>query len=227
MPRFFVPTTGPDDWRRLLAEPEKQWRAGFSAHALAHCWEQAQGFPPEVAGVFAQSAIPAFEHLELLLAFPEYRVPLPGGARPSQNDLFVLARGGDGQLVAIMVEGKVAEPFGPTLGEWQAAESPGRRKRLAFLTALLGLGDVPDYIRYQLLHRTASAVIEARRFNARSAVMLVHSFSPDAAWFGDFQAFLGLFGVQAQHNQLCQLRQLDGINVYAGWVQGRQDRAAM
>jgi hypothetical protein len=219
--RFFVPTTGPDDWRRLLADPEKHWRAGFSAHALAHCWEQARGFPSEVAELFAQSAIPAFERLEFLLAFPEYQVPLPGGGYPSQNDLFVLAKGGDGQLAAIMVEGKVEEPFGPTVGEWQAAASAGKQKRLAFIKTLLGPDDLPPIIRYQLLHRTASAMIEARRFNARSAVLLVHSFSPDAAWFGDFQAFLGLFGVQAQHNQLHWLREAQGINLYAGWVQGR------
>jgi Domain of unknown function (DUF6946) len=35
-------------------------------------------------------------------------VPLPGGVRPSQNDLFVLARGAKG-AIAIMVEGKVSE----------------------------------------------------------------------------------------------------------------------
>jgi hypothetical protein len=37
---------------------------------------------------------------------------------------------------------------------------------------------VPDAIRYQLLHRAASVVIEAERFNASYAVLPVHSFSP-------------------------------------------------
>jgi hypothetical protein len=30
---------------------------------------------------------------------------------------------------------------------------------------------------YQLLHRTVSAILEARKLNARNALMLIHSFS--------------------------------------------------
>ncbi len=37
-------------------------------------------------------------------------------------------------------------------------------------------------VRYQLLHRTASVVIEAKRFHATTAVMIVHSFSPELKW---------------------------------------------
>ena len=43
-----------------------------------------------------------------------------------------------------------------------------------------------DSIRYQLLHRAASAMVEARRFNAAHAMMLVHSFSPSDEWFDDY-----------------------------------------
>ena len=48
---------------------------------------------------------------------------------------------------------------------------------LSFLRPTLGLAadDVGD-ARYQLVHRTVSALIEARRFAARHAVMLVHLF---------------------------------------------------
>jgi len=224
MKRIFIPTTNADDWRRFLAEPEKQWRTGFSARALAHCWEQANGFPAEITDVFSQSGPPPFRKIELLLAFPEYQVPLPGGRRPSQSDLLVVAKDGDGELVVIAVEGKVAEPFGPTVAQWNSPGSTGRRERLGYLQQLLGLSDeLPNEIRYQLLHRTASALIEACRFNARSAVMLVHSFSQDAPWFDDFQAFLGLFGVQSQPNQLQWLRDLQGIDLYAGWVKGNEE----
>lgn len=45
-------------------------------------------------------------------AFPEHQVPLLGGSRPSQTDLFVVAQS-PGELVSIAVEGKVREPFGP------------------------------------------------------------------------------------------------------------------
>jgi hypothetical protein len=224
MKHIFVPTTSADDWKRFLAEPDKQWRTGFSAKTLAHCWEQADGFPTEIANLFSQSGVSAFQKIELLLAFPEYQVSLPGGRRPSQNDLLAVAKGSDGQLVVIAVEGKVSEPFGPTLAEWRVSESRGKQERLEFTVQLLGLkNEPPSCIRYQLLHRTASAVIEARHFNAQSAVMLVHSFSQEALWFEDFQAFLGLFGAQPQLNQLYWLKELEGINLYAGWVKGNKE----
>ena len=60
--------------------------------------------------------------------------------------------------MVLRAEGRVDVP----VGRARAA----RRRRLA-------------WIRYQLLHRTASAVIEARRFGAHNAVMLVHSLRAD------------------------------------------------
>ncbi len=77
-----------------------------------------------------------------LLALPEYQVPLPGGARPSQNDIFILARS-DIDLVTIAVEGKVKEPFGPTISEWLIKASSGKHVRLKFIQDLLELGDQP------------------------------------------------------------------------------------
>jgi hypothetical protein len=51
---------------------------------------------------------------ELLLAMPEYKVALPPLFRAeSQNDVFALARAGD-RTYALMIEGKVSEPFGET-----------------------------------------------------------------------------------------------------------------
>lgn len=49
--RFFIPARGPDDWKRLLAK-DYHWRTGYSAKALAHCWQTANSFPPEVKAVF-------------------------------------------------------------------------------------------------------------------------------------------------------------------------------
>ena len=224
MGRIFIPTTSAEDWKRLLAEPEKHWRTGFSAKALAYCWEDADGFPPEIARLFAESEFPSFQGIEPLLAFPEYQVSLPGGARPSQNDVFVLAKARE-QLIAITVEGKVSESFGPTLEEWGPSESPGKTERLAFLKEVLGLtSEIPPYIRYQLLHRTASAVLEAHRFSAPTAAMIVHSFrrasEPGEDGFDDYQSFLRLFGVSATRNQLVFLRETQGVNLYCGWATG-------
>ncbi len=48
MPRILAFTSGPDDWKALLAS-EKHWRSGYSARTLAHCWEASDGFPAEIA----------------------------------------------------------------------------------------------------------------------------------------------------------------------------------
>jgi len=87
------------------------------AHKLSACGRH-PGFPEDVRKVFKKCGLELFRDIQLLLAIPEYKVPFPGGQRASQNDIFVLATGND-QLVSIMVEGKVSEPFGQTIGEWR------------------------------------------------------------------------------------------------------------
>jgi hypothetical protein len=157
---------------------------------------------------------------DALLIMPEWQVTLPGGVRPSQNDIWVLARGRSG-LISIAVEGKVDEPFGPTLGEWKADASTGKQTRLAFLQQMLGLtAPLADTVRYQLLHRTASAVLEAQRFGAGQAVVLIHSFSPENRWLADFAAFTALFGVDFQPGHLASATARDGMPLHLGWVCG-------
>jgi hypothetical protein len=217
MPTIFVPSHGPGDWRALLAEPEKQWARGFSARTLAHCWEDCDDFPAEIGKVLSQHD--ALASAKPLVVFPEWRVVLPGGSRPSQNDVWVLAKGDDA-LISIAVEGKVEEPFDRTLGEWKADASRGKNSRLEFLLACLGLKTVPDSIRYQLLHRTASAIIEAERFGAEHAVMLVHSFSPSNTWFADFAAFASVFDLKAEVGHLMTTKARNGMPLHIAWVHG-------
>lgn len=50
---FYIPTSGVDDWKKLLAHPEKHWREGYSAHALATRWQGTGDFPAEISKVFA------------------------------------------------------------------------------------------------------------------------------------------------------------------------------
>jgi hypothetical protein len=215
---ILVPAHGPEDWKQFLAEPEKYWKRGYSARALAYCWHQTQGFPSEVR--IALNTEQSLRNLEMLLAIPEHKVPLPGGARASQNDIWVLARTEDG-LVSITVEGKVSESFGPTLGEWLKEASGNKQKRLAYILEHLGLQDTPPAdIRYQLLHRTASAVIEAKTYFAKRAVMLVHSFSRNDEWFDDYERFLSLFDVTATHGEMVSLGRVQGIDLYSAWVRG-------
>lgn len=218
MGKIFAPIDNAEDWRQFLAEPDKQWRSGFSAKAMAYCWQSADGIPPDVLSVLEQE--PAFGGLETLLVIPEHKVPLPGGRRASQNDAWVLAAASEG-LVSIAVEGKVSEPFGPTVGEWMVDASPGKKERLEFLCGLLGMDNPPpDDVRYQLLHRTASAVIEARRFHAQHAAMIVHSFSQTLEWFEDYARFAALMGTTAEVNLLSTISRETGPTLNLGWVKG-------
>lgn len=189
MSKILIPTSGPASWKDLLKKPELHWKMGRSARTLAHCWEASAGIPGEVAAIMAS----ALGTPELLLAVPEHKTPLPGGNADSQSDILALVRHPDG-LAIYTIEGKVDEPLGDTVGEWTSNASAGRIERLSYLCAMLGLSECPTQIRYQLLHRTVSALIEAERFSATSAGMIVHSFSPHRRWFDDFAAFVRLLG---------------------------------
>lgn len=218
MDKVFIPARQAEDWKGLLAEPAKQWKTGYSARTLAHCWQEAQGLPEPIGSMMTKAMGPT----TMLMAFPEYKVPLPGGGRPSQNDLFVLARSKRG-LVTMMVEGKVSEPFDRTVSEWRQEASEGKAERLRYLCTQLRLPeqDVLD-VRYQLLHRTVSALIEAGRFCAPAAVMLVHSFSPEHQWFDDYARFAALFGVSAEVDTLAHAATIDGVDLYLGWARGNR-----
>lgn len=75
-------------------------------------------------------------------------------------------------------------------------------------------------MRYQLLHRTASALIEARRFHAQTAVLLVHSFSQTDAWHADYQSFSSLFGIAGSSGVIEDAGKHEGIQLFLGWVRG-------
>lgn len=75
-------------------------------------------------------------------------------------------------------------------------------------------------MRYQLLHRTASAIIEAHRFNAAHAVMLVHSFSQTGEWFGDYAEFVCLMGGDAAEGRMVSVGSRSGVSLYLAWVRG-------
>lgn len=219
MTNFFAPADRADDWKQLLAKPY-HWKTGRSAKSLAHSWTEAGGFPHDVSRTFNSSRSAELHGLEFLVGFPEYEVDLPGGKRPSQNDVFVLAMGSHG-LVTIAVEGKVSEPFDRPVGERFADPTPGQEERLNYLLNLLGLERrAVDDIGYQLLHRSASAIIEARRFGATHAVMLVHSFSQKLEHFDDYSRFAALYGIEGRPNSVVPTGRLDDVNFSIGWVIG-------
>ena len=218
MTQILVPAIDPEDWKQFLAHPDKQWKKGYSARSLAYCWHEADGIPKEVMAVLSQ--VPALKNLKSIFIIPEHKVPLPGGGAASQNDIWVLGETDTG-LISITVEGKVSEPFGPTVGEWFRNPSPGKEKRLKFLCEELSLPfPVPDHIRYQLLHRTVSAIIEARRLRTDKAAIIVHSFSPSNEWFEDYQAFLELFGLSSNVDEAVSTGLPSKMKLHIAWVHG-------
>lgn len=217
---FHIPSSNPEEWRKFLADPENQWKKGHSARTLAYSWIEANGFPPEIERAFSKCDDNQLRNIECMLGFPEHRVPLEGGAPPSQNDLFVLAKAGT-DLATITVEGKVTESFNETVDEWLKDASEGKKKRLTYLCSLLNTPiNMVNHIQYQLLHRTASAIIEAQRFNAKYAIMLVHSFSQTHKWFENYRDFAALYGCDAEIDKIQFLKDIKGLKLYSGWITG-------
>jgi hypothetical protein len=161
--------------------------------------------------------------LELLLGIPEYKVYLDNKKAPSQNDLFILCSSIN-ELVVVMIEGKVDESFDKLIHEWNSLNS-SRVQRLKFLTDKLEIppSENIDNYRYQLLHRTASAIITAEKFHAAKAIMLVHSFSETGKWFEDFSSFVKLVNPQIEPfpNVIYNCRTLSsGVELSLGWIVG-------
>ena len=217
---ILIPAESTEDWRKLLRDPGKHWRQGFSAKSLADSWQGEDGFPADVRQLFKSASVPGVHDAEMLLGIPEHPTNLPGGGYPSCTDLFVLAKCSDG-LITMTVEGKVRETFGEVIDKWlhRDENDANRRVRLEGLCGILEL-EVDDVLglRYQLLHRTAAALIEAERFSASTAVILVHSFSPEREWFDDYAAFGKAMGVSIEPGQLVDVGMRSGRRLLLGWL---------
>ena len=184
---------------------------------MAYAWEDADGVPKDVADIIKTEFDAT---LEPIFIIPEFKVALKGGQRESQNDVFLWARIGE-KTAAIMVEGKVNESFGPLIGEWFKNPTQGKKTRLEFLCQQLGaVFPPPNHLRYQLFHRTVSAILTARRCKADMAIMLVQSFSQDHIWWEDFEAFADYLNITPERGQLSQTALTLDMPTYIGWVTG-------
>lgn len=220
MKRIFVPTRTGSDWQRLLAQPRLHWKQGRSAMTTAASWESAaDAFPPEVGLVLDSSSDPDLTDLKLLAAFPEWKVPLEGGDTASQADVLALASNHRG-LSVIAVEAKVDEDFGPLLKDKRAEASPSQKDRLSYLHSLLGVAALDDSIRYQLLHRTASALLPAREFHAHVAVMLVHSFGSKDSLRSDFDAFCRALAAHSLPGGIWVVPSFKQPRLFLAWCNG-------
>jgi hypothetical protein len=220
MKRIFVPTQGGVDWQRLLAKPGLHWKKGASAMTAAAAWEAAAGnLPVEIAGLLASTNEPGLLSLRLLAAMPEWQVALHGGETTSNTDVLAVCRNDEG-LCVVAVEAKVLEDFGPRLQEKRHNASSGQVRRLEFLHELLGVDHFEDSIRYQLLHRTASALLTAREFHARVAVMLVHAFGTPVQRKSDFIEFCTAMGATVVVPGVWKAPAL-GPALYLAWCDGQ------
>ena len=164
------------DWEELVGE--KDWKVAHSAYELAQSWFRSDGLPGSVQEVL--EGHDEFGKIEFERAFVEYPVGLDTGKSPSMNDLMVYCRLKD-DLSVIAVEGKANESFDVKVEVWCPSDSEGKLRRLRFLENVLRVeseGALNDCY-YQLLHRTASAVLEASQMGSKVSMMMIHSFSND------------------------------------------------
>lgn len=218
--RIYAPSAGLETWKSRLADPEVQWVRTRSAFETAVFWElgarQPRGLHPRVTAILDREDL--LRDCKVLASFPEHRVHLPGGSRASQTDVWAMLRAPRG-LISLAVEGKAGESFAETVGDWRKSSSEGKEKRLAYLCEQLGLPQgVNDAIRYQLLHRTASALIEAERIGAFAAVMLVLSFSEDVVSKGDYDAFVSCLGAGVALDRLVCASSSARLPLFLGWL---------
>lgn len=120
----------------------------------------------------------------------------------------------------IAVEAKVNENFGPRLREKRSVASPGQIARLNYLQTLLSVSSFDESIRYQLLHRTASALLTARQFHARTAVLLIHSFGSKLSLRDDFIAFCSALKASDVAPNLFWASSFDAPRLFLGWCDG-------
>ena len=218
MKRILVPTRAPEDWKWLLAKPDLHWRPGRSAMACALAWETAESrLPKKISAVLDASGKAALNGLDLLTAVPEWQVALPGGTTTSNTDVMAFCSNAAG-LCVIAVEAKVDESFGPLLGEKRRGAENGVLTRIDFLHEVLQVPPLGDNIRYQLIHRTASAILTAHDFHATTAVMLVQAFDSPAHRRDDFDRFIDATGAVRLNGAVWQLTDHLHPRLYLAWV---------
>lgn len=218
--RIFLPSVGAQGWKQLFADPEKHWKPGMPTRALAHCWESGEGMPSEVRRVLDDD--PETRNARPLFVVPEYQVSLPGGSRPAHNDIWLLAEGSGG-LISISVDGKGRESFGISVKEWFAGKPAGKEKRLRYICEQLEIPfPPPDELKYSLLQRATSAVIEARRFKAPLAVLMIHSFSSSDQGMEHFNNLLSVMGLKARGGELVSRKLSDGSRIGFAWARGER-----
>jgi hypothetical protein len=215
--RIAVPLLRPEDVIPHLGKPI-HWKQGRSAKSLADSWFFSDGFPAAIADLLSQSE--SLAGAELLEAWLERETDLQDGrATPSQTDLLALLAIGD-RLAVLGIEAKVDESFGPLVSEWLASGSEGKGVRLTRLCELYDVDPAhAGHLRYQLFHRTAAAILEARRFRCDVAILIVQSFCPQSTGLRDATAFFEFIGMpRLDAGKLIGPRRFGDVEFWVGWA---------
>ena len=78
--------------------------------------------------------------------------------------------------------------------------------------------ELPGTLRYQLLHRAASAVLEAERFTAPDAILLVQSFASDPDSLSAFSPFGSVLGCKCSAGIVVTGPTLRGVKLHLPWL---------
>lgn len=223
MSRLHIATRGIGDWQSRLASPTKHWVRGKSAFETAVSWELADsagtGLPPCIEDLFNDQ----YGSSELLIGVAEHCVKLAGGGRASQNDVWGLVRTPQG-TVSLVVEAKAAESFGDaTLAAWlQASDNENaqqnRNTRWEYIQEHLPPDNDYLEVRYQLLHRCASAVIEARNFGLTHAACIIQSFGAPQQSFDQYAQLCNAIGIACGRGVINSVP-IGDLELAVGWAE--------
>jgi hypothetical protein len=228
MTRLLTSTRGLCSWRDRLANPGIQWKRRRSAFETAVSWESVSrsrsGIPIALENLLRTHG---FANPVLLLAVAEHQVELPGGRAASQSDVWAMVDTAAG-IVSMTVEAKAGEAFGDEiLSDWLVSGKSERsleNRKIRWHHVRAHLPDTDSFlqIRYQMLHRCAAAVIEAKRMGCPNAAFVVQAFdTPDRGKpdinFAEYVAFCTALRLPAARGTLSSTA-VDGISLSVGWI---------
>jgi hypothetical protein len=226
MSRLFISTRGRCGWRERLASPDRQWKREYSAFETAVSWELASktelGVPEPVARLFRESN---YGEPVLMFAVAEHKVKLRGGNAASQCDLWAVLKTSAG-MMSLTVEAKAKETFGnQCVEEWLKGTSErskaNRAERFKHICEHLPPSDGFGPVRYQMLHRCAASVIEAKRLDLSHVAFVVQAFNTPENSFQDYTVFCRALKVAPTLGTIVRTTALEGISVSFGWADCR------
>ena len=184
-------------------------------------WLRAGKLPEQLHKLFQACSVPGVNDAEIRVPpQADHTTPLPGRGGPPFADWFVKAQCSDG-LITVIVEEKVDKTLYTTVGDWipRSGNRANRELRLKGLCNVLEV-DTDEVIdlQYQFIHRTAAAVIDAQLYSAKTAVMLVRSFSSEPKWFDLYAEFGKAMGVTVVPGQLVDAGYRSDRRLLLGWL---------